>query len=605
MTFSFRGRIVVTALAASATALGCVLLLVGPGLRRWTLEQTRATVLAEARLAAQVAAEPLAAGTQAGQLDPMVDRLARDTEVRLTVIALDGTVLADSAASGPGLLALQSHRDRPEVQQALSGGEGVSVRRSATVAEELIYAAVAVRHEGRLVGVARVARPLRAIEEQAAALGRALGVSLLLGFLVTAALAVLLSGPVAGPIREVMDAARRFAAGDLSARSRVRRQDELGELARILDQSADDLQRRLTEIGRSHARTGAILAAMQDGLLAVDDRGRVVLASQGLCRDLGLVDPVGRHYLEGLRQLEASEAIEAVLRTGESRTLEVELAGLRRSFALSAAPFPAAEGRPHGAVVTFHDVTSLRRLDRVRRDFVANASHELRTPLTSIRGFVEALEDGALEDPALAGRFLGKIRTHADRMATLVADLLELSRLEAGEKAPERVRLSPSSLTADVAAAFAGIAERKGIALVTRDEGAPEVATDPERLRRVVENLLDNALKYTPDGGHVEVVTGPSGDGARVEVRDDGPGIASEHLDRIFERFYRVDKARSRELGGTGLGLSIVRHLAESLGATVSVESELGRGSCFTVRLPPEPPGQRPPGPPPAAAPPA
>jgi len=220
---------------------------------------------------------------------------------------------------------------------------------------------------------------------------------------------------------------------------------------------------------------------------------------------------------------------------------------------------------------------------------VANASHELRTPLTSIRGFVEALEDGAVAEPETAQRFLGKIRKHADRMAALVDDLLDLSRLEGG-RAPEWKETRPSEVAEGVVASFAAPATRKDISLRHLDQGAPAAVTDPERLRRILENLVDNAVKYTPERGRVEVTTSPGPDGsARIEVADDGPGIAPEHQDRVFERFYRVDKARSRELGGTGLGLSIVKHLAEGIGASVTVESEPGKGSRFIVSLPGKP----------------
>jgi len=233
---------------------------------------------------------------------------------------------------------------------------------------------------------------------------------------------------------------------------------------------------------------------------------------------------------------------------------------------------------------------------------VANASHELRTPLTSIRGFVEALEDGAKDQPGTAERFLGKIRTHADRMAALVEDLLELSRLESGARAPEPDETRPGEVVADVVASFAEQAARKPLALLHEDRGVPVVVTDRERLRRILENLVDNAVKYTPAGGRVVVTASAGADGsARVEVRDDGPGIEAEHRERVFERFYRVDKARSRELGGTGLGLSIVKHLAESIGAQVTLDSQPGEGSTFTVVLPPRAAASRPNPAPPAA----
>jgi two-component system phosphate regulon sensor histidine kinase PhoR len=257
-----------------------------------------------------------------------------------------------------------------------------------------------------------------------------------------------------------------------------------------------------------------------------------------------------------------------------------------RAYAVIGVPFPGPEEQPPGAVLTFHDVTEIHRVERVRRDFVANASHELRTPLTSIRGFVEALEDGATEEPATARRFLEKIRIHADRMAGLVSDLLELSRLESGERAPAWEVVAPAEVAEEVAAAFAGPAQRKGVALHRSDRGAPAVVSDADRLRQILENLVENAVKYTPAGGRIDITTGPAEEGAELMVADDGPGIPAEHLPRIFERFYRVDKARSREMGGTGLGLSIVKHLAEGMGATVSVQSQLGGGTRFRVTVP-------------------
>jgi two-component system phosphate regulon sensor histidine kinase PhoR len=368
----------------------------------------------------------------------------------------------------------------------------------------------------------------------------------------------------------------------------VSRTDEVGELAGIIDHSADQLQFRLTEVARERARIESILAGMQSGLLAVDHEGTVVLANDTLQRDLDLAAPLGRHYLEVVRHTEVSRIVEEVLRTGEGRAAELRLPHLRRAFAVVATPFPGLEGLRHGAVVTFQDVTERRRADEIRRDFVANASHELRTPLTSIRGFVEALEDGALDDAGTAHRFLEKIRTHADRMASLVSDLLELSRLESGARPPQWDAVRPADIVEDVVASFADMAAGKGVTLTARADGAPTVVTDRDRLRRILENLVENAVKYTPAGGTVDVQARADDQAVRFVVADDGPGIAPEHFSRIFERFYRVDKARSRELGGTGLGLSIVRHLAESVGAAVTVASEVGRGTSFTVVVPRE-----------------
>jgi two-component system, OmpR family, phosphate regulon sensor histidine kinase PhoR len=582
-----RARIAVTALAASASALLAVLLLVGPRLRENALDHTRGELLADARLMARVVEEPLARGMTSAELDAIVDEAARDVRARVTVILPNGKVVADSANSGDALAAEENHAGRPEIVEALATGTGGALRHSVTVGDDLLYAAVAIRHQGRVVGVSRVAYSVAGIEGQVADLRWKIVLALALAFAVTAVLSVLLSSSLAGPLAEIMETARQVGAGNFGSRIRIQRNDELGELAHILNLSADQLQQRLTENARDRARTEAILSAMDDGVLAVDHRGIVILANNALRHNLDLQDPIGHHHVEAIRQREVGDVLQEVLRTAKRKAVEVDLLHQRRAFSLTGVPFPGTEGTPHGAVLTFHDITERRRLERIRRDFVANASHELRTPLTSIRGFVEALEDGALAEPETAIRFLGKIHTHADRMGSLVEDLLELSRLESGERPPLWEEVPPTEIAEDVAASFGGQAGRKGITLSKSDSGAPPVTTDADRLRRIVENLVDNAIKYTPAGGHVEIRTAPgSQGGAVVEVRDDGPGIPAEHLPRIFERFYRVDKARSRELGGTGLGLAIVKHLAEGMGATITVASDVGKGTRFTVSVP-------------------
>jgi two-component system phosphate regulon sensor histidine kinase PhoR len=585
-----RSRIAATAVAATAAALLAVLLLVGPAVRARSIEESRETLQAEATLMGRFVEERLAAGEEPLLLDRIVDDAARESAGRrFTVLAPDGRVLADSAASGPQLAALENHSHRPEVEQAIATGRGSDIRRSATVGADLLYVAVPIRRGGRLLGISRVARPLVRLEQEIARLRRAIGWALGIAFLLTVGLALALSASLAGPLRQIMDSARRFAAGDLSARSRVDRTDEMGELAQILNRSADQLQARLTEVARERARADAILSSMDEGLLAVDHLGTVLLANESLCRGFSLREPVGRHYLEAVRQREVAGLVEEVLRTGERRDAEIQVHHVRRVYALVGGPFPGMEGAPHGAVVTFHDITDRRRVEQIRRDFVANASHELRTPLTSIRGFVEALEDGALAEPANAQRFLAKIRFHSERMAALVGDLLELSRLESGERAPRLDRVATMEIVEDVVASLSDLAASRKVTLSARDTGAPEVVTDGDRLRRILENIVENAIKYTQDGGRVEVIAGDAAGSAVVAVQDDGPGIAAEHLPRIFERFYRVDKARSRAVGGTGLGLAIVRHLAESIHATVTVTSEPDRGSRFVVTVPPRP----------------
>ena len=584
---SFRRRLALAGILTAAAALIVVLFVQGRVLSADTRAETQERLRAEARILAEALSVPWSVQGPGYWVDDLVDRAGRSTETRLTVVSINGTVLGDTSGSGEALHAIENHAGRPEIRNALSLGEGTDERLSNTTHERQMYVAVQIRHEGRLLGVARASLSLARIEMRASQLQRSLGLALLSVLVLASGLAWWLSRPLAEPMSRVLAGAQAMARGELGKRIREDRDDEFGQLARVLNQAASGIQEQFAAATRERARFSAVLQAMEDGLLAVDHKGIVLLANDALSRSHNLAGATGTHYLEVFRQAEIGALIDQVLTSGERRTAEIDLAGSGRSFVLVGIPFPASPGEAHGAVITFNDVSERRRVDRIRRDFVANASHELRTPLTSIRGFVEALEDGGLEEPETATRFLSRIRANADRMASLVDDLLELSRLESGAQAPTFEPLDCGAVASDVVASFAGIASRKSIVLDTVHSPTSPVAGDSDRLRRILEHLVDNALKYTPDGGRVTVRVAPEGKGVVVSVEDTGPGIAPEHLPRLFERFYRVDTARSRELGGTGLGLSIVKHLAESMGASVQVTSEPGRGSRFETHLPP------------------
>ena len=588
---SFRRRLALAGILTSAGALIVVLLVQGRALNADTRAETRERLRAEARILAEALSAPWSVQGPGTWVDELVDRSGRSTQTRLTVMAINGTVVGDTTASGEALRAIENHAGRPEVREALSLGEGTDERFSNTARERQMYVAVHIRYEGRLLGVARASLSLARIEMRSSQLQRSLGVALLSVLALASALAWWLSRPLAEPMSRILEGAQALARGDLGKRIHEDRDDEFGQLARVLNQAASGIQEQFGSATRERARFSAVLAAMEDGLLAVDHRGIVLLANDALSRSHDLGGSTGTHYLEVFRQAEIGALIDQVLTSEERRTAEIDLAGSGRSFVLVGVPFPASPGEAHGAVITFNDVSERKRVDRIRRDFVANASHELRTPLTSIRGFVEALEDGGLEETETAKRFLARIRANADRMASLVDDLLELSRLESGAQAPTLEPLDCSAVATDVVASFSKIAARKSIALQSIQAPAPRVLSDGDRLRRILEHLVDNALKYTPDGGRVTVRLAPEGEGALVSVEDTGPGISPEHLPRLFERFYRVDTARSRELGGTGLGLSIVKHLADSMGASVKVASATDKGSTFEVRLPARPPG--------------
>lgn len=584
---SFRRRLALAGILTAAAALMVVLFVQGRVLSADTRIETQERLRAEARILAEALSVPLSVQGPGYWVDDLVDRAGRSTETRLTVVSVNGVVLGDTTASGDALNAMENHASRPEIRDALSLGEGTNERLSNTAHERQMYVAVRIRHEGRLLGAARASLSLARIEMRASQLQRSLGLALLSVLALASGLAWWLSRPLAEPMLRLLEGARAMARGDLGKRIHEDRDDEFGQLARVMNQAASGIQEQFAAATRERARFSAVLSAMEDGLLAVDHKGIVLLANHALSRSHDLAGATGTHYLEVFRQAEIGALIDRVLTSGERRTAEIDLAGSDRSFVLVGVPFPASPGEAHGAVITFNDVSERRRVDRVRRDFVANASHELRTPLTSIRGFVEALEDGGLEEGESAKRFLSRIRANADRMASLVNDLLELSRLESGARPPALALLDCGAVASDVVASFAEVASRKSIRLDSAQTPTPPVRGDSDRLRRILEHLVDNALKYTPDGGRVTVRVAAEGSGAVVTVEDTGPGISPEHLPRLFERFYRVDTARSRELGGTGLGLSIVKHLAESMGASVSVTSEPGKGSRFATHLPP------------------
>ncbi len=582
-----RLRIALASMTVSAVALLAVLLLVGPRLRARAVDETADALTAQASLIAPGLEQPVESGSSMATLDALVDEAARRAESRVTLVAPDGRVLGDSAVSGEDLLKLENHGSRPEVRQALATGHGQSIRHSATVGQDFLYVAVPVRHEGGVVAVLRVARTLSDIDDEVRRFEAAVGAALIIAFVITGIVSTLFAARLAGPLRDLMHAARRFAAGDVDVNVPVRRDDEVGELARILNKAIGQLQARLADAVRDGARTDAILAVIEDGLLAVDHEGTVLLANPSLQRTLELNRPIGEHYLSAVRHSVVAGLIDAVLKTGSRQEAEAEFHKVARTCFVVAVPFPGAAGSPHGAVLTFHDVTERRRVEQLRRDFVANASHELRTPLTSIRGYVEALEDGALTSPEQAQRFLAKIRVRADQMAALIADLLELAHAESRARPVAWQPVRAEKIVDEAIAALSAQAAQKRLALTVAARVPVTVITDPEYLRRIVENILDNAVKYTPPEGRVDLwlSSGPGGD-CSIEVRDTGPGIPAEHLPRIFERFYRVDQARSREMGGTGLGLAIVKHLADRLGVQVDVQSEVGVGTSFTLRIP-------------------
>ena len=413
--------------------------------------------------------------------------------------------------------------------------------------------------------------------------GRKIGAvaALALSFLVSASVAARVSRAIA----ELTEGARRMTSGDLSVRTRLLGQDELAELGHALDGLAGGLAKTLGALRTERDLQRRILEAMQEGVVVVDREGRIVLVNPALRAMLLLgADAVGKLLIEAVRDAQLEALLADARAAGGAAPLEIELPGLKpRRLLVHTSPLSGDDD--DGMLFVLVDVTELRRLESLRRDFVANASHELRTPIAAVRSATETLHSGALDDPAAAVRFLDIIDRNAARLQSLVEDMLELSKLESNEFKLKRERVELTSVVPIVLGLFRERAEKKGVRLGSELVGGAAVEGDARALEHVLSNLVDNAVKYCPAGTRVTVSAALDRERIRLVVTDNGPGIPAEHVTRVFERFYRVDAGRSRELGGTGLGLSIVKHMVEAMRGKVSVESEVGRGSTFVVSL--------------------
>jgi two-component system phosphate regulon sensor histidine kinase PhoR len=504
--------------------------------------------------------------------------------VRVTVIDEAGVVLADSSRDPAQM---DNHAGRFEVQQARAEGRGRAVRFSDSVNREMLYLAARLGPGAGGAGFVRLATPLADFQERLAALRwRLLGVSLLVLALAGGAF-LWLSRRFSARVAALAEFARRVAGGDFRPLPVERGSDELAELARALNATAGELDRTIRTLTEERNRSSTILSSMAEGVAVIGADRRVLYCNAAFCQALALREEqcAGRPAGEILRQPELLAAVQQAL-AGASVQTEVSVGTVRpRSFAAAVAPVRA--GSEAGAVVVLHDITELRRLERVRRDFVANVSHEFKTPLTAIQGFAETLLGGALAEPENRRRFVEIIREHAVRLARLTDDLLKLSSIEAGKLELELGAVDPAELVESCLETTRLAAGGRRLRLeAAAPAGLPPVRGDRNRLREVLQNLLDNAVQYTLDGGVIRVEAARDGDAVVFTVADTGIGIPAAEQGRIFERFYRVDAARSREVGGTGLGLAIARHIVEAHGGRIWVESQVGAGSRFSFSVP-------------------
>jgi two-component system, OmpR family, phosphate regulon sensor histidine kinase PhoR len=505
--------------------------------------------------------------------------------VRITIISADGKVLADSQTES---VTMENHSDRPEVQEALQKGEGRSIHRSVSLGSQQMYYAVREDLPGNARVILRLALPMEDFRGPLWNFRRSLWIWSLLIFLAAGAVAMLMSRSFTERVERLREFSRRVAEGDFRALAPDGKGDSLEALGVSLNQTAARLDRTIRTLTEERNLSSAILGSMVEGVAVVNGAERLVFANPGFASILGLDVPptAGSSLLEVVRQTELIEAVRRVL-VGEPR-VEAEIAtGTLRQHFFAATVASVRAGETSGAVIVLHDITELRKLERIRRDFVANVSHEFRTPLTAIQGFAETLIGGAIDDPQNRGRFLNIILEHSRRLARLTEDLLRLSQMDAERLELEIRPLSVAQLIESCYETSQRRALEKDLSLsLNVPSQLPDVAVDARRIQEVLQNLLDNAIQYTLPGGKVVLSAELRNEEVVFTVADTGIGIPQADQPRIFERFYRVDVARSREAGGTGLGLSIAKHLVEAHSGRIWVNSEVGSGSKFYFSVP-------------------
>jgi len=572
-----RGKLFGTAAAAVA-----VLVLVSG----WYLEHRLRTsqheqIESELFHGAQATRE-LVRDTPEAALDGVADRMGEALAARVTLIDGAGRVLGDSEIPATRLAALENHADRPEIVAARENGRGIAQRYSETLGEDMLYLAVPYDEPDGSNGFVRVALPLTEVDRAAMRLRAALAIGGALGLALALFGGAVASQLLSRDFRTLVDHARFVASGRTDPAVGPRDEGEMESLARSIDRMGDELAQHMSTLADERDRFAAVIESMDAAVVALDSQRRITLINPRARQLLRLSGEAHGASFTDTCHVPALHQLLVRAEEGQTTFEELTLPGNPPRVATVRVTPQRASG---GAVLVMHDITRQQRLETVRRDFVANVSHELRTPVTVIRANAETLLDGAINDPERGLEFLSAVLRNAERMSQIVSDLLDLTRIESGKLALD---IRPVAVRDAAFRALDSVSEAaRGKALEVRIDVEEElrVAADEQALDQILVNLLDNAVKYTPVGGHVAVEAEPRATGVRIAVRDDGPGIEPRHRDRIFERFYRVDKGRSREMGGTGLGLAIVKHLVAALDGEIGVEPAEGGGSVFWVLL--------------------
>jgi two-component system phosphate regulon sensor histidine kinase PhoR len=566
-----------------------LILLVMAGLTLYLSQQVRTAYIEQLEDRLTQEAELLAdnlrvqsPGMQAGQdLDAFVQRYAQIVDARVTIIAGDGTVIGES---NEDRTQMENHLYRPEVQGALIYGQGSSIRFSRTLGYDMMYVAVAMRDGGEVAGFARLALSLQIVESKVAQLRWTILGAGLTATAVAIGLAVMVAERTARPIRALTRVAERMANGESGVRLVPTSGDEVGQLTRAFNQMASELEDKVTALADERAQLAAVLENMADGAIVIAEDGRVELVNPAAERLLGTSQAIaiGHSFAQVARHHELIDFWQGCQQPGGERSELLEIGPEALFWRVVVTPLEERDTAP--CLVLIQDLTEMHRLQTIRQEFVSNISHELLTPLASLRALVDTLRDGAATDPEAAQHFLDLAEKEVDSLTQIVQESLELSRIESG-RLP--LRLSPTpvvDLILPMVERLRPQAERAGLDVsCTLPDGLPEVLADRERVSQVMSNLLQNAIKFTPSGGQIQISAEHAAGEVVVSVMDTGVGISREDLPRVFERFYKADRARSK--GGTGLGLAIAKHIVEGHGGKIWVDSVEGQGSTFSFSL--------------------
>jgi len=549
--------------------------------RNSQLEHLQSYLTNEARLVADAAAPGLIMTDGSQSIDTLAKKIGADIDARITIIAADGTVLGDSWENPA---AMENHLSRPEVNQALVSGKGTATRPSTTEGEPMMYSAVAITGQGKVLGVARVALALTTVNDQVNSTIRNTALAISLVALLVILAAAFITRIITHQTRQVTRAAMRIASGKLDQQIEVQSRDELGQLGRAFNKMSVNLNEMMAATADERSKLLAVLSAMTDGVIMTDGKGKVLLTNPAAESLFNFKESkaIGKPLIEVIINHKVEETLKNCLALQQKQTDQIDTAN-SRFLRMIAVPFKT--DKIAGALLLFQDLTELRNLQTMRREFVGNVSHELRTPLAAIKALVETLQDGAIHDEKVAQDFLNKVSTEVDSLTQMVNELIELSRIETGSTKLNLEAVLLNEIVQSVIRHLTPQAERKQIAIIPElAVDIPSIQADRERIQQVITNILHNAVKFTPVGGKIKVTTKNNPDEVTVNIADTGIGISKEDLPHIFERFFKADKSRTTE--GSGLGLAIAKHIIQAHGGRIRVESQEGKGSTFEFSLP-------------------